>query len=363
VQTLARRLSALGHAPIVYALGDRDEEFDDDGIPIVVVRRRDPLRSMRAMRSRVAHDLAYRGLDIVESPECEAHCLPGGPGSVVRMNGSHHFWCATLPQKRRYGRLLLEQIGVRRAFGLCAVSQFAADVTRRVMHIGSRPIEVLPNPIDTDVFVPKRDAVVRGRIVFVGSIAVKKGILELCQSMPGVLAGFHDAELIVAGRDVREPGELEPLSSRIPRMLDAMARERVHFVGHLDRFGVRDLMASADICVFPSHMETQGIVVAEAMACARPVVVTHLGPGPEVMGPDGECGLLVDPTDPRDIAAKICRLLADPVTADALGSAGRRRAIARFGVTACLDRTLDFYSRHSYGRRRTPPASAQDPIG
>jgi glycosyltransferase involved in cell wall biosynthesis len=81
------------------------------------------------------------------------------------------------------------------------------------------------------------------------------------------------------------------------------------------------------------------------------------------MGPDGECGLLVDPTDPRDIAAKICRLLADPVTADALGSAGRRRAIARFGVTACLDRTLDFYSRHSYGRRRTPPASAQDPIG
>ena len=105
------------------------------------------------------------------------------------------------------------------------------------------------------------------------------------------------------------------------------------------------MMASAHVCVFPSHMETQGIVILEAMACGRPVVATSRGPGPEVLGPDGECGLLVNPTDPVDIAEKICRVLDDADMAERMGARGRQRALEHFSLPPCLGRNIAFYDR------------------
>jgi glycosyltransferase involved in cell wall biosynthesis len=345
VQTLARALVDSGHRATVFGFGERDEDSTDAGVQLRLIRRRGGLTSVRIMQSRLHRALIAGEIDVAESAESEAHCLPGGKRTVVRFHGSHHFWCATLDQPKRYGRLLLEQFAVRRAWGLCAVSQFAADVTRQSMRLGTRPIEVLSNPVDTTVFVPRPGTVAAGSILFVGSIMEKKGVRALCASMEHVLRRHPDARLSLAGRDIAGPHGETTLREDIGRGLSDRVGSAIRFLGARHRGDVSALMASAHVCVFPSRMETQGLVILEAMSCGRPVVVTSRGPGPEVLGPDGDCGLLVDPTDPIDIADKLCRILEDAAGAERMGEHGRRRAVEHFSVPICLERNVTFYRR------------------
>jgi len=71
-----------------------------------------------------------------------------------------------------------------------------------------------------------------------------------------------------------------------------------------------------------SRRESFGVAVAEASACAIPVVATRVGGLPEVVR-DGVTGILVPPEDPRAAADAIARLLADSEVRSAMGVAGR----------------------------------------
>lgn len=347
VQSIAHALVEDGHEVTVYGFGDRDAEGADGGVRLRQLQRADAWPAMRKMQRRLAGDLAAGALDVVEAAEAEGHCLPRASGTVVRLHGGHHFWCATLPQPRRYGRSVLEQYGVRRASALCAVSQFAADVTRRAMYLGRRSIAVLSNPVDTRQFSPAPESVRRNSVLFVGAITEKKGVRELCAAMPLVRRRHPDATLTLVGRDiVRAPGAT-PLREDLQRSFAELG-DHLRFLGPRPRRDVSTLMAAAQVCVFPSHMETQGIVLLEAMAAGRPVVTSHRGPCPEVLGPDGECGLLVDPTSPSDIADKINRILADDDLATRMGARGRARAVGQFGLPICLERNLAFYRAHCH---------------
>jgi glycosyltransferase involved in cell wall biosynthesis len=350
VETMAHGLVAAGHQACVYALGERDETINDDGVEVVVVARRgNVLGTIVNLRRRLRHELRCGHVEVVESPESDCHCLPWGRGGVVRMNGGHHFWCATLPQRSRPVRLLLEQIGIRQVHGLSAVSTYAASVTRKAMRLGNRAIEILPNPVDTELFTPQPESVVPYQVFFAGSVVAKKGIRELCLAMTSVMQRHPQARLLVAGRDGRGPAGEPSFQKVIEQALDSETLSHIHFLGHCSRSEIRRQMASAAVCVFPSFMETQGIVIAEAMACGRPVVVTERGPGPEVMGEDGGCGLLVDPADPSAIANAICEILGTPERATEMGSRGRQRAVSRYSLEALLEKNLEFYSRHQVG--------------
>ena len=240
---------------------------------------------------------------------------------------------------------MLEQMAIRQARALCAVSEYTAAVTRRAMHLGRRQIEVLSNAVDTSMFTPRPRSVVSNRILFVGSITEKKGVRELCLSMSQVVRRHPGAELYLVGRDVATGQGGVSFRDEVLRLLDHGTSRHIRFLGGLPRQEVSKMVASAHICVFPSYMETQGIVVAEAMACGRPVVVTRAGPGPDVLGPDGECGWLVDPKDQADIADKICRLLGNGRMCELQGGKGRLRAEDHFSVQSCIDRNIAFYSR------------------
>ena len=86
----------------------------------------------------------------------------------------------------------------------------------------------------------------------------------------------------------------------------------------------------AEVAVVPSLYEGFSLPAIEAMACGVPVVATTGGALPEVVGRDGETGLLVPPDDPGALAAAIGRLLDDPALRARLGAAGRQRVLHRF---------------------------------
>lgn len=346
VHTLAHALVEGGHRATVYGFGDQEGTSQDGDVRLRLVKRGDAWASMRTMQALIAAELATGAIGVAEAAEAEGHCLPGRARTIVRLHGGHHFWCATLPQPKKYTRLLLEQYAVRRAAGLCAVSQFAADLTRHAMRLGRRPIEVLSNPVDTGAFAPNPSAVVPGSVFFAGAITEKKGVRELCASMDLVRRRHPEARLSLVGRDIPRRSGGPPLREEIERALSSEAHAGIRFLGAQPRSEVSRLMAASHVCVFPSHMETQGIVLLEAMASGRPVVASKRGPGPEVLGADGDCGLLVDPTDPADIAARICAVLDDDAAARRMGERGRARALELFSLATCLRRNVAFYRQH-----------------
>ena len=116
----------------------------------------------------------------------------------------------------------------------------------------------------------------------------------------------------------------------------------------LPREEVRQVLTHALAFCCPSVYEPLGIVNLEAMACETAVVASAVGGIPEVVD-DGVTGTLVryDENDiatfERQLAEGINDLVADPAKAEAMGKAGRARAVADFGWDAVANRTVELY--------------------
>jgi glycosyltransferase involved in cell wall biosynthesis len=106
---------------------------------------------------------------------------------------------------------------------------------------------------------------------------------------------------------------------------------------------------SADICLVPTiAQDGLSITSVEAMASGLPVIASRIGGLPYTVS-DGVTGLLCEPGDPADLAAKIARLLDDPELRREMGLAGRRRFEADFTWESVIER----YWRPLLGRRAT----------
>jgi starch synthase len=99
-------------------------------------------------------------------------------------------------------------------------------------------------------------------------------------------------------------------------------------------------MAAADVFLYASQTETQGLVVVEAMALGRPVVAVRAGGIPDAVR-DGETGYLTAP-DPAALAARVRLLLDEPARAQAMGRRGREDAAA-FRMPVIADHLTALY--------------------
>jgi glycosyltransferase involved in cell wall biosynthesis len=91
-----------------------------------------------------------------------------------------------------------------------------------------------------------------------------------------------------------------------------------------------------------SRLEAFGIVALEAMATAKPVVVTDI-PGVREVVTNGIEGLLAEPVNPPDLAAKINVLLADTALRAAMGARGRTKVESQFGIERIADAVEGVY--------------------
>jgi glycosyltransferase involved in cell wall biosynthesis len=160
-----------------------------------------------------------------------------------------------------------------------------------------------------------------------------KGVADLIHAAPIVLAEHPNARFIVVGDGPLAPG-LRALASELG------IAHRCLFTG---RYGdVRDLLAALDTVVLPSFSEGMSNALMEAMATARAVVATNIPANAELVR-DGETGLLVPPRCPEAFAQALCRLLADPARAAAMGTAGRRLIDEELNVYRRVEEELSLY--------------------
>lgn len=210
---------------------------------------------------------------------------------------------------------------------LIAVSQIVADFS------GDPRATVVYPGIDVSIFPATRRAhqgVVLGAACRLDLI---KGLTYLFEALAKLTPEFPDLRLEIAGDgDFRSSLEQEVERLGISR--------RVSFLGW--RTDLPEVMAGWDIFVLPSLDEGLPIAALEAMAAGLPVIASAVGGLCELVK-DGETGWLVPPAVPAELVLRLRKLIQDSGQREAMGIAGRQRALRDFALSTMVERTMAVY--------------------
>jgi phosphatidyl-myo-inositol alpha-mannosyltransferase len=199
--------------------------------------------------------------------------------------------------------------------------------------------EIIPNGVDLDRFTDAQpyEELRDGRtlnILFVGRLEERKGLIHLLKAYIRLRKRRVDARLLVCGAG--------PKLREYRRYVGLRGIRDVEFLGRVsDEEKVR-YFASADIfCAPNTGQESFGIVLLEAMAAGVPIVASDIHGFKRVVERNVQ-GLLVEPRNPRALAAALYALARDPDLRHEMGDAGRARA-PEFSWDRVTEQIVDFY--------------------
>ncbi len=354
IQVLSRGLVARGHQVSVVGLYSPEREGVEDDMGVRVIRL--PASSMRRtglvvdgyrLRRELTRIHLQKRIDILEGSELSLATLPRSFPAlrIIRLSGGHHFFAVTLGKQPRRVTGWLEKRSFSRADFVCGGSRFISETTRQLLQLGNQPIEVLPHPVDTNLFHPRLVVSEEpGLLVFVGTVCEKKGVRQLIQAMPQIIKSVPDAHLWVVGRDTKDPQTGGSYTERLRGLIDPSVGNHIAFKGPVEHSAVPNVLACAEVCVFPSHMEGLANVNLEGMALGKAIVIGETGPGPEIIE-DEVSGFLCNPHDPVSIADKVIRLLKSRELRQDMGSRARQRAVSCFSQEVILKMNEAFFRR------------------
>lgn len=223
----------------------------------------------------------------------------------------------------------------RRIPELLTVSRSSEVDIRKAFDIPAGRITTIPLGVDTEMFRPSPQRV-PGRVVCVASAdAPLKGVSYLLEAI-AKLGAERDVELVLVSK-------LDPNGPSAKRIDELAIGAKVRVVSGLEDAEMAELLASAEVACVPSLYEGFSLPAVEAMSCGTALVATKAGAIPEVVGTDGEAGLLVPHSDSEALAQGIARILDDGDLRARLGDGGRRRAVEKYSWAAVAARTADRY--------------------
>jgi glycosyltransferase involved in cell wall biosynthesis len=342
------------------ARGPLTEVVTAAGVPVILAMN--PKRSHYLRPLDLRPVLADLKPDVVHSHGLQAM----GTVAPLAMCGLIPHWIHTFHfgnypyEKRRH--MFLERLYSRWVDQLVAVAEPQRQAI--IKHHGVSPdrIVTLANGVPDNPFVNDPDVRRRKReelgiphdAFLIGTIAVlteQKGIRYLIDAARQVLAVMPSARFMIVGSG--------HLSDSLRAEVDALGlSSSILFTGW--RMDGAELLMTSDAYVMPSLWEAMPLALLEAMAAARPIVVTDVGDNRRIVR-NGEVAVLVPPKDASALAQALLDLARDPARAQKLSALARRafveeymlsRMIARYEAMYERDRTL----RQPQERARTVQA-------
>jgi len=206
------------------------------------------------------------------------------------------------------------------------------------------PIAVVPTGVDLERFRPgDREAARRSLgvgqgeplVLYVGRLDREKSVDRVLGAFERVASTLPAARLVLVGQGT-EAERLRRTAASLP------VAERIRFLGLRPHDSLAECYQAADVFLFASETETQGLVLAEAAACGLPAVAVD-APGCDEVVRDGDTGILTK-GDPAALAEAAIGLLLDPERRRAMGRRAREVAESLFDVKLQIDRTMAVYA-------------------
>lgn len=213
-------------------------------------------------------------------------------------------------------------------------AQFLGEIAPRAR------VTVVPNAVPLPA-LPMISRARPGRILFLGRLEPAKGVDELLQALAILAPRFPEAHLALGGE-----GDGERVRRRAAELGIA---DRVETLGWMDGVARDAALLESTVFCLPSHAEGLPMAMLEAMAAAKPVVVTSVGGIPETII-DHDNGILVPPRAVAPLAAALAEVLGDCALREHLGQRARA-TIEQCYSTAIVTQQLAAIYRELEGAR------------
>jgi len=207
------------------------------------------------------------------------------------------------------------------------------------------PITTIPTGIDLEFFdsgdarrfrerfrIP-REALIVGHV---GRLAEEKNLNFLCRAVADYVGSHASAVFVIVG----DGESREPMETQLRNCLPA---DRLVFTGKQTGQDLADAYAAMDVFAFASQSETQGMVIAEALAAGTPIVALD-GPGVREVVCDQNGELLPQDATEKDFSMALAQILDDTSRLGRLSEVARSSA-AEYGLGHCTEKLCDLYSR------------------
>ena len=349
VKTLSEQLINTGH--IVTVVGSSQDtrlyfKSTSKNLKILLYPKlRVPLISaiynsiMTNVMLMIAHN--HRKVDIVEGSEMSFFGLIKARNTkhVVRLHGGHHFFAKEQGGQIKLMRGLIEKYSLKNVDAVIGVSQYVLDAT--LLHVPAlkkKPRNVILNPHKGKKLKADRNL---ERIIFVGTLCHKKGLDILIRAFSMLGDSSVNTQLVIIGRDTFNNGE-SYLEECLSSVRDDV-KKRIIYKGMLSHEEVIYELALSSIAVFPSRVESFGIVAIEAMSQGCITVFTKNGPGPEIID-DGQDGFLVNISILSDLVQLLDYLVLNSQNLDHIREVASQKVRDRFSIENNCNETIKFYA-------------------
>ena len=215
-------------------------------------------------------------------------------------------------------------------------SQFSRDVVLTALgnNFADR-VEVISPGIDLSWLEVKRNFVPAPHLLFWGRIEDEKGLPELFTAIKQVCKKIPQVKLTLVG----EGGQLQ----KYKRMVSEQGlSDRIEFTGWLGTQAIQQLVTKCSLGVFPSHIESFGLSVVEAMAGGLPIIAARAGAIPENVE-DGITGTLIPKENSNALAGALIKALKDPERQESFARKARGVVRQKFSWNVAASKMTKLY--------------------
>ena len=207
--------------------------------------------------------------------------------------------------------------------------------------------EVIHWGVDTEMFTPAetRDKDLRRRfgcseedilLLAVGRLAARKGYGSLLRAFALVNSEFSNSKLVIVGRG--------HLRKRLLNQAHSLGiSSSVYIESSMSFEELAKLFRNADLTVYPSYYEGQGLIPLESMSSGTPVVTVNHGPLPEMV--DSEVGSLFQMGNINSMSSTIIKEISNMDALKNKGIAGRKRVLQKFTYEIDAESFIEIYDR------------------
>ena len=234
----------------------------------------------------------------------------------------------------------ITRFSIEHSDGVTAVSNYLRDQTLKILQV-EKPIEVIPNFVDVEVFKRRTDwryckdtLSIGGKkiIMHISNMRPVKRLRDVVKVFAKVVAKVKTQLVLVGDGPERAP------AYQLAEELGVA--ERCTFLGAQE--SIDSLLNCADLLLQPSATESFGLSILEALSTGVPVVATRCG-GPEEVVLHGECGYLSEVGDVEEMAENCLRLLSDDELYARFSQRAREQAVANFDIRKITNCYESFY--------------------